>query len=337
MNNSQFQSKEQLAEGAREFNKAFQDLEQQVGKAIVGMNDVVRLTLAAIFGGGHVLLEGVPGLGKTLLVKSLARVLGLTFKRIQFTPDLMPSDVTGTQVLTEDDSGKRRFVFKPGPVFSNLLLADEINRATPKTQSALLEAMEERQVTVLDETHKLPAPFFVLATQNPVELEGTYPLPEAQLDRFMLKLLVPAPSSLQLKEILTRTTGTMEADLETVFPEGQSAQKIQDFRNLVRCVVVADPIYEILVRMISALTPTNSFATDLSKRYVRFGPGPRGSQSVILAAKVHALLDGRFNLSFDDIKAVFLPALRHRLILNFQAEADSVSADTIIEQIRNAK
>lgn len=337
MINPQFQTKEQLADGAREFNIAFRDLEQQVGKAIVGMNDVVRLTLSSIFAGGHVLLEGVPGLGKTLLVKSLARVLGLTFKRIQFTPDLMPSDVTGTQVLTEDDSGKRRFIFKPGPVFCNLLLADEINRATPKTQSALLEAMEERQVTVLDETHKLPAPFFVLATQNPVELEGTYPLPEAQLDRFMLKLLVPAPSSTQLKEILTRTTGTNEAQLENVFTEGQGAQQIDYFRNLVRCVMVADPIYEILVRMISALTPGNSFATEMTKRYLRFGPGPRGSQSVILAAKVNALLDGRYNLAFEDIKAVFLPALRHRLILNFQAEADGVSADMIIEQIRNAK
>lgn len=337
MINPQFQTKEQLAEGLREFNKIFRDLEKQVGKAIVGMDDVVRLTLVAIFAGGHVLLEGVPGLGKTLLVKSIGKVFGLTFKRIQFTPDLMPSDVTGTQVLTEDDSGKRRFIFKPGPVFSNLLLADEINRATPKTQSALLEAMEEKQVTVLDETHKLPAPFFVLATQNPVELEGTYPLPEAQLDRFMLKLLVPSPSSLQLKEILTRTTGNAEAQLEPVFKEGDSASQIELYRSLVRCVIVADPIYEILVRMISALTPSNSFATELTKRYVRFGPGPRGAQAVILAAKVHALLDSRFNLSFDDIKAVFLPALRHRLILGFQAEADSVSADTIIEQIRNAK
>lgn len=337
MTNIPFQSKEQLAQGLRDFNIIFRDLEQQVGKAIVGMNDVVRLTLVAIFGGGHVLLEGVPGLGKTLLVKSIGKVLGLTFKRIQFTPDLMPSDVTGTQVLTEDDNGKRRFIFKPGPVFSNLLLADEINRATPKTQSALLEAMEERQVTVLDETHKLPSPFFVLATQNPVELEGTYPLPEAQLDRFMLKLLVPAPSSAQLKEILTRTTGNLGAELEPVFPEGESASQIELYRALVRCVMVADPIYEILVRMISALTPNNNYATELTKKYVRFGPGPRGAQAVILAAKVHALLDSRFNLSFDDIKAVFLPALRHRLILGFQAEADSVSADAIIEQIRNAK
>lgn len=330
-------SKEQLAEGAREFNRVFRDLEQQIGKAIVGMNDVVRLTLSTIFAGGHVLLEGVPGLGKTLLVKSIAKVLALSFKRIQFTPDLMPSDVTGTQVLTEDDTGKRRFVFKPGPVFSNLLLADEINRATPKTQSALLEAMEERQVTVLDETHALPAPFFVLATQNPVELEGTYPLPEAQLDRFMMKLVVPAPSSVQLKEILTRTTGIQQPELEPVFSGNDSMKHIEALKSLVRYVVVADPIYEILVRMISALTPSNNFATEFTKRYVRFGPGPRGAQAVVMAAKVHALLDARFNLSFDDIKAVFLPALRHRLILNFQAEADSISADAIIDQIRNAK
>jgi MoxR-like ATPase len=330
-------NKDELLKTAEEFSATFKALEQELGKVIVGMNDVVRLTLISICAGGHVLLEGVPGLGKTLLVKSIAKVLGLEFKRIQFTPDLMPSDITGTQVLTEDDSGKRNFVFKQGPIFANLVLADEINRATPKTQAALLEAMEERQVTVLDETHKLPVPFFVLATQNPVELEGTYPLPEAQLDRFMFKVIVPAPTSAQLKEILIRTTGVSNVELKPVFAPEASSTRISQFRDLVRGVVVADPIYEVLVRMISALTPGNSFATELTKKYVRFGPGPRGAQAILLASKVNALLDGRFNLSFEDIRSAFLPALRHRIILNFQADADSVTSDQIIEQVRNAK
>lgn len=328
---------QQLDNAIKEFKATFDALESEVGKVIVGMQDVVRRTLSSVFAGGHVLLEGVPGLGKTLLVKSIAKSLGLSFKRIQFTPDLMPSDVTGTQILTEDERGKKEFVFKPGPLFANIVLADEINRATPKTQSALLEAMEERQVTVLDQTYKLPKPFFVLATQNPVELEGTYPLPEAQLDRFLNKVLVAPPSAEELKEILRRTTGDAAVEVKTVIPADQVAVRIEEMKKLVRHVFVADPWQDVLVRMISALTPGNRYATEKVKKYVRFGPGPRGAQAIMMSAKVAALLDARINLSFDDIKAVIVPALRHRMILNFQAEADSISADEIIEEIKNAK
>ena len=319
------------------FQNSFSSIEGEVQGVIVGLNDVIRTTLAAIFAGGHVLLEGVPGLGKTLLVKTIAKSLGLNFKRIQFTPDLMPSDITGTQVLTENDAGKRSFEFKPGPLFSNIVLADEINRATPKTQSALLEAMEEKQITVLNKTYVLEPPFFVLATQNPVELEGTYPLPEAQLDRFIAKLLVPAPSSAELKEVLVRTTGAKLHEAKQVFSEEETVQKINRMKHLVREVVVADPLLEVIVRLINAVTPTGQFATGKVKKYVRFGPGPRGAQSVMLLSKVLALLDGRINLAFEDVKRALLPALRHRLILNFEAEADGVSADTILEEIRAAK
>ena len=326
-----------LKDEVAQFNHTFRQIESEIHQAIVGMEDVVRRTLATIFAGGHVLLEGVPGLGKTLLVKSIASALGLSAKRIQFTPDLMPSDVTGTQVLTEDDSGKRRFVFKPGPVFANIVLADEINRATPKTQSALLEAMEEKQITVLDETHILSQPFFVLATQNPIELEGTYPLPEAQLDRFMVKLLVDAPSPAELKEILNRTTGTHVGEVGSVFQDGQGALHIESMKRLVRHVVVADPLLEILVRIISALTPGSDFATEKASRYLRYGPGPRAAQAVMLSSKVHALLDSRVNMSYEDMKNSITPALRHRLVLNFQAEADGVSADDIIEEVKSAK
>lgn len=326
-----------LEEAIYEFNSAFATVENEVGRVMVGMKDVVRRTLSSIFAGGHVLLEGVPGLGKTLLVKSIARSLGLSFKRIQFTPDLMPSDVTGTQVLQEDANGKRAYVFKPGPIFANIVLADEINRATPKTQSALLEAMEERQITVLDETHRLVQPFFVLATMNPVELEGTYPLPEAQLDRFLVKILVAPPTSAELKEILSRTTGVEVPQAQSVFSAEEVAGRIESMKRLVRHVVVAGPMQEGLVRMIAALTPGTDFATEQVRRYVRFGPGPRGAQAVMMSAKVSAILDGRINLSFDDIRSSIIPCLRHRLILNFQAEADGVTSDDIIAEVKNAK
>ena len=319
------------------FRERFTALEQELGKVIVGNAPIVRSTLGAIFAGGHVLLEGVPGLGKTLLIKSLARVLGLSFKRIQFTPDLMPSDITGTQVLSDEEGGARSFVFKPGPLFANVVLADEINRATPKTQSALLEAMEERQVTVLDRTYRLPAPFFVLATQNPVELEGTYPLPEAQLDRFLFKVLVPSPTSEELKEILLRTTGTKVPEVQPVFSAEESANIINGMKQLVRHVFVPEPLQEVLVRMIAALTPGAKFATPKVKQFLRFGPGPRGAQAIIMAAKVLAILDGRVNLAFEDIRAVFIPALRHRLIVNFHADAEGVTTDSILQEVVNAK
>jgi MoxR-like ATPase len=319
------------------FNQRFDALSGEVCRAIVGMSDVVEGTLSAIFAGGHVLLEGVPGLGKTLLVKSVARAFGLSFKRIQFTPDLMPSDITGTQVLTEDENGARKFVFKPGPIFAQIVLADEINRATPKTQSALLEAMEERQITVLDQTYRLIQPFFVLATQNPVELEGTYPLPEAQLDRFLIKLLVNPPSPEELKEVLRRTTGVAVPETRPVFDPKEVAAIVEQMRRLVRSVFVPDALQDAVVRMMGALTPSSQFATKKVQQYVRFGPGPRGAQSVILLAKVFALRDGRMNLALEDIRRALVLACRHRMILNFQAEADSVSADIIVGEVQNAR
>lgn len=331
------QSPAELKQAVLQFQQTFSAIENEVGKVIVGMNDIVHGTVTALFAGGHVLLEGLPGLGKTLLVKSIAKTLGLSFKRIQFTPDLMPSDVTGTQVLTEDDRGRRAFVFKPGPIFAHVVLADEINRATPKTQSALLEAMEEKQITVLGDTHPLPMPFFVLATQNPVELEGTYPLPEAQLDRFLLKLLLTPPKSAELKKILTSTTSADVPEVTPLFTPGDAEGTVITMRQLVRQVAVADPLLEVLVRMISALTPGAEFATEKTGRYVRFGPGPRGAQAVLLCAKVAALVDGRLNLSFEDIRKTLLPSIRHRMILNFQAEADGVTADDILNEIRDAK
>lgn len=322
-----------LEKEVQEFNEVFRAIQSEVGKVIVGMEEVVSGALSAIFAGGHVLMEGVPGLGKTLLVKSINEAFGLAFKRIQFTPDLMPSDVTGTQVLTEDEAGRRRFVFKPGPLFANIILADEINRATPKTQASLLEAMEERQITVLDQTYALKAPFFVLATQNPIELEGTYPLPEAQLDRFLIKLMVPAPSSRQLKEVLVRTTGTERATVESVFQPHEVVERVEAMKQLVRKVVVADPVLDILVDLMSSLTPGSERASERVNTYVRFGPGPRGAQAVLLMAKVRALREMRINVAYEDIRDSIVQALRHRLILTFQAEADGVSADELIREI----
>lgn len=318
------------------FAAHFRRVEEELGKVVVGMRDVVRFTLGAIFAGGHVLLEGAPGLGKTLLVRSIAESLGLTFHRIQFTSDLMPADITGTQVLNEDEKGVRRFVFQPGPVFANIVLADEVNRAGPKTQSALLEAMEEKQVSTLGVSRPLPQPFFVLATQNPIELEGTYPLPEAQLDRFLYKLIVQSPSSSELKEILSRTTGGTRAVVSSILPPDQTVRAIMRMRDLVRRVVVAPPLQDVLVGTIFALTPDSAQATDRVREYVRYGPGPRGAQSVLLGAKVFALLDRRVNLSFDDIKMALVPALRHRLILNYQAEAEGITADELIAEVRDS-
>jgi MoxR-like ATPase len=337
MNSTETQSAAKLEKRMEGFSVDFNTLKHEIAKVIVGMDSVVEMVLASLFAGGHVLLEGVPGLGKTLLVKSIAHSLGLSFKRVQFTPDLMPSDITGTEVLTLNELGQRDFIFKQGPLFAHIVLADEINRATSKTQSALLEAMEEKQVTVLNQTYPLPPLFFVLATQNPVEQEGTYDLPEAQLDRFMVKLLVKSPSSSELKKILERTTGAKQPEIFPVFTSVDAVDRITNLRKLVREVYVADPLQEILVRMISALTPGNTFASQRVQEFVAFGPGPRGAQAIILMAKVMALTEGRINLSFDDITKVITPCLRHRIILNFKAEAVGVSTDDLIEEIKKAR
>ena len=317
-------------ERVKEFRRLFTAIEEEVGRVIVGHRDVVRKVLTAFFAGGHVLLEGVPGLGKTLMVKSLGQALGLSFKRIQFTPDLMPSDIVGTQVLSEG-AGERHFEFKRGPVFANIVLADEVNRATPKTQSAVLEAMEEQQVTVFGETYRLESPFFVLATQNPIEIEGTYPLPEAQLDRFLFKLIVRSPSSVELSEILARTTADMRYQIRPMLLADQAQALVEELKTLVRQVLLAPPLSSYVARLIAAATPGDDQSpVPEVTQYFRYGPGPRGAQAITLGAKVNALLDGRVNVSFDDITDVALPALRHRCLLNFQAEAENVGADQIL-------
>jgi len=317
-----------------QFQEIFARLEGQVRKIIVGHDDVIRKILIAFFAGGHVLLEGVPGLGKTLLVKSLSRALGISFKRIQFTPDLMPSDIVGTQVLAESN-GRREFQFKQGPIFAHVVLADEINRATPKTQSAVLEAMEEKQVTVFGESYGLESPFMVLATQNPIELEGTYPLPEAQLDRFFFKLLVLPPTPPELAEILKRTTGAESEQIEKVLPDDAGAL-INEMKRVVRQVLIAPPIEEYVVRLVHATQPQSQaeiVIPSVVKQYLRFGSSPRGAQSVILGAKGLALAEGRVHVSYEDVQNLVYPALRHRLILNFQAEAENVTADQIIAEV----
>ena len=316
------------------FQKTFARLEAEVRKVIVGHDDILRKVLIAFFAGGHVLLEGVPGLGKTLLVKTLSHALGISFKRIQFTPDLMPSDIVGTQVLAESN-GRREFQFKKGPIFAHVVLADEINRATPKTQSAVLEAMEEKQVTVFGESYALSSPFIVLATQNPVELEGTYPLPEAQLDRFFFKLLVAPPSPVELREILQRTTGTTTDDAVTVLGnDGEDV--INEMKHLLRQVLIAPPIEDYVVRLVHATQPSagngGGSATPV-KQYLRFGSSPRGAQSIILGAKGNALAEGRVHVSYTDVEKVIYSALRHRIILNFQAEAENVNADQILAEV----
>jgi MoxR-like ATPase len=318
-------------ERVRDFRRLFTAIEEEVSRVIVGQRETVQFVITAFFAGGHVLIEGVPGLGKTLIVKSLSQALGLSFKRIQFTPDLMPSDIVGTQLLSEGANG-RQFEFKRGPVFANIVLADEINRATPKTQSAILEAMEEQQVTVFGETYALDPPFFVLATQNPVEIEGTYPLPEAQLDRFLFKLVVRSPSSIELQEILVRTTTDVQYQIRQILPVGSANTLAEEMKFLVRQVLLAPPLNAYVARLITAATPgSNESPVPEVNQYLRYGPSPRGAQGITLGAKVSALLDGRVNVSFDDITAMALPVLRHRCLLNFQAEADNVTSDQIIE------
>jgi len=315
-----------------EFREVFQRAENEVGRVIVGHKAVVRKVLTALFCGGHVLIEGVPGLGKTLMVKTSAEALGLSFKRIQFTPDLMPSDIIGTQILTETE-GRREFQFKPGPVFAHMVLGDEINRATPKTQSAVLEAMEEHQVTVFGVTYPLQPPFFVLATQNPIELEGTYPLPEAQMDRFLFKVVINSPQPDELREILNRTTTATTYQVEPIFVPGTAPDHIERLKMLVREVMVAEPVERYVIGIISACTPSGPGATPEVSQYLRFGPSPRGAQALILCAKVSALLDGRVSIGYEDVDDAIVPCLRHRLLRNFQAEAENVTTESLLEQV----
>jgi MoxR-like ATPase len=311
------------------FRRAYEALRAEIGKVIVGHRDIVEGTLTAIFGGGHVLLEGVPGLGKTLLVRTLSEVLDMSFNRIQFTPDLMPADILGTNIVMEIAGGRREFQFQRGPIFAHLVLADEINRATPKTQSAMLEAMQEKSVTAGGEIRKLAEPFFVLATQNPIDQEGTYPLPEAQLDRFFFKLVVGYPTGPELNEVLTRTTEGGRPELARVMAKEQ----IVELQKLVRQVPVASHVKDYAVRLILATHPKTETAAPIANQYLRFGSSPRGGQTLLLGAKVRALARGRFNVSFEDILAVAAPTLRHRLILNFEAEAEGITTDQIIAQI----
>ena len=318
-----------LAERAATFRQRFAALEAEIGKVIVGQPETVRGVLTCLFVGGHCLLEGVPGLGKTLLVRTLANALDLKFSRIQFTPDLMPSDVIGTNIISESEDRRRGFTFQAGPLFAQIVLADEINRATPKTQSAMLEAMQEHSVTVGGVVHTLTEPFFVLATQNPIEQEGTYPLPEAQLDRFFFKLSVPFTTRDELTTILDRTT-------KNAFPTASKvmdASEIITWQALVREVLVAAPVQDYAIRLLLATHPNNEYATPETTRFLRAGGSPRGAQALILASKLRALLEGRFNVSFEDIRKVFLPAMRHRVLLNFEAQAENVVSDSVLAAV----
>lgn len=311
------------------FRETFASLRSEIGKVIVGHHAIVDGALVALFGGGHILLEGVPGLGKTLLVRTLGEVLNLSFSRIQFTPDLMPADIVGTNLVVERPEGGREFQFQRGPVFAHLVLADEINRATPKTQSALLEAMQERQVTAAGQVRPLPKPFFVLATQNPIDQEGTYPLPEAQLDRFFFKLVVGYPTAAELTEVIHRTT-TGSQPAATKVLDGEA---LVGFQQLVREVPVASHVADYAVRLVLATHPQSATAVPIANQFLRFGSSPRGAQTLVLAAKVRALTEGRFNVGFEDIRWAATPALRHRLILNFEAEAEGVTSDLILDRI----
>ena len=315
-------------ERAREFVGGFRSLKAEVQKVIVGHDDVITHVLTGLFAGCHVLLEGAPGLGKTLLVKTLAEGLDLSFSRIQFTPDLMPADIIGTSIILENPDGRRHFQFQHGPIFAHILLADEVNRATPKTQSALLEGMQEGNVTVSGVSHRLPLPFFVLATQNPIEMEGTYPLPEAQLDRFLFKLRVTHPPLEELNEIIERTTRARDPRVTRVM----DGSTVMSFRGLVREVPIASHVRDMASLMVLATHPQWERAPDATRRFVRYGSSPRGAQALVLGAKVRALAEGRYNVSVNDLRSLAAPALRHRIILNFEGEADGIDVDQVIDQ-----
>jgi MoxR-like ATPase len=322
-------SADSMQERAEGFRQAYARVQGEIGKVIVGHTDIVHGILTCLFVGGHALLEGVPGLGKTLLVRTLSQVLDLKFGRIQFTPDLMPSDIMGTNIITEGAEGKRVFSFQPGPLFAQIVLADEINRATPKTQSALLEAMQEHSCTIGGTVHKLEEPFFVMATQNPIEQEGTYPLPEAQLDRFFFKLVVNYSTREEMAAIIDRTTRG----------EWPKASKIMDGKEILECqklireVLVAPPVQDYAIRLAMATHPGGEFAAADTNKFIRCGVSPRGAQALVLASKVRALLEGRYNVSFEDIRRVYLPAMRHRIMLNFEAQAENIAPDTVLSQI----
>jgi MoxR-like ATPase len=316
-------------ERAEQFRAVFTSLTREIGKVVVGHEEIVRGVLICLFSGGHALLEGVPGLGKTLLVKTLSEGLDLRFSRIQFTPDLMPADIIGTNMMIERPEGGRFFSFQPGALFGQIVLADEVNRATPKTQSALLEAMQELSVTVGGVHHTLARPFFVLATQNPIEMEGTYPLPEAQLDRFLLKLRVEYPSAGELAEIIERTTKPQDDPVHKV----ATGADVEALKALVREVPIAQPIKDFVTQLVLATRPDHPGAPEMVRRFVRYGSSPRGAQALVLGGKVHALIDGRFNVSFEDIRAVVHPSLRHRLILSFEGEAEGIDPDQILEDL----
>jgi len=318
-----------VEERANRFRANLEALRAEIGSVVVGQDEVIRQVLLCLLAGGHAMLEGVPGLGKTLLVRTLSQCLRLTFSRIQFTPDLMPADILGTHIVVEDERRQRSFRFQRGPVFGNVILADEINRATPKTQSALLEAMQEHAVTVAGTRYPLEEPFVVLATQNPIEMEGTYPLPEAQLDRFLLKILVKAPSQEELVAVLDRTTGKAEAAPRALF----DAAEILAMRDLAREVEIASHVKAYAARLVLASHPESAEAPAIVKRYVRYGASPRGAQALVLSAKVLALLKGRYNVSFGDLRDVAAPALRHRLILNFEGEAEGIKPDQVIAKL----
>jgi len=314
------------------FVRSYERLQQEIHKVIVGHDEIVDQVLVCLFAGGHVLLEGVPGLGKTLLVRTLAGCLDLSFSRIQFTPDLMPADIIGTNIIVEDAEGRRHFQFQRGPIFAHIVLADEVNRATPKTQSALLEGMQEGSVTVSGVSHRLPTPFFVLATQNPIEMEGTYPLPEAQLDRFVFKLRVRYPALEELNEIVDRTTRAHEPTTERVL----TGAEVLAFREFVREVPIATHVRNFATLAVMATHPNWEGAPAVTRRYLRYGASPRAAQALVLGGKVLALRAGRFNVSIEDLKAIALPAMRHRIILNFEGEAEGIDADRVILEVLEA-
>jgi MoxR-like ATPase len=320
---------ESIEKRAAQFADRYKSVHKQIARVIVGHNDIVHGVLTCLFVGGHCLLEGVPGLGKTLLVRTLAQTLDLDFSRIQFTPDLMPADILGTNMIVEDQAGHREFQFQKGPIFTQICLADEINRATPKTQSALLEAMQERSISIAGQVYKLKEPFFVMATQNPIEQEGTYPLPEAQLDRFFFKLVVGYSGRDELNTIIDRTTkGTI------VHPDKvMDGEEIVQWQQLVREVILAPHVQDYVARLTLATHPEGPFAVPITNQYIRWGSSPRGAQTLTLAAKVRALLSGRYNVSFEDVRRVFLPGMRHRIILNFEAEAEGIDPDKVLLEV----